>query len=883
MRPIKVEFQAFGPYAGSETVNFEEIASKGLFLICGKTGTGKTMILDAMTFALYGKSSGHGRDNFEAMRCTNADYDTTTYVCFEFENQGEYYRFERRLVRKRKNLSAEYNVMQKDANGDWQPLFENAKEKLLNDKAVEIIGLEYDQFRQVIVLPQGQFEKLLTSNSDEKEKILTSIFGEEKWQKIAEKLYEEAIGRKDGLKEKKDRIFSSLQEENCETLEQLTLLIVSKEEELRELAASFAQADYEKVIKENNESIALAKRFKDLHNAEKSVSEYGLKQEERTAWEKQLQDAQRAEKVRELLEQLEATHKSWNTRTQEEVKAEKYAIAAADAAKKAKTVLEEHLKTESAAEEKKAVKIRYEEKKADYEGIQAVEEELAKKVSAENTAKQEEAKAKKAYDVYAPKIVEARKQYDALDSEHRALLDVYLVGITGEIASRLEEGKPCPVCGSMEHPHKAVMADNSVSKEAVDAKKSLADSKYQEMQELIQKQDTAKNAWDQKHSAVEAAHTSMVEVDSRLQQMKANLVQGIDSLEALRSAITALESEIKGYEEKKLVLQNADRLAQETYTDAKAKLEPAKRETANALEQYEEAKERLSTGLKENHFANEEEAKELLMSENETNLLHKKMTEYDAGKKVAQQTLENLQSELKDVPEPDVESCNRKIEEATRAKSEFDTKKGILQTEINRLTEKSKRLEAEGEGIEDQILEAEEDVIFAKKLRGDSGTGLQRYVLGIMFSSVVAAANRMLEMVHGGRYRLYRSDEKAQGTNKRGLELKVFDKNSDDHDGRFVSTLSGGEKFLASLALSIGMSTVAQKSGIRIEALFIDEGFGSLDEDSIGDAMSILDSIREANGLVGIISHVQLLQERIPTKLQVEETEKGSRIVRTIG
>ena len=119
-----------------------------------------------------------------------------------------------------------------------------------------------------------------------------------------------------------------------------------------------------------------------------------------------------------------------------------------------------------------------------------------------------------------------------------------------------------------------------------------------------------------------------------------------------------------------------------------------------------------------------------------------------------------------------------------------------------------------------------------------SGTGLQRYVLGIMFSSVVAAANKMLEMVHGGRYRLFRSDEKAQGSNKRGLELKALDKNSEDHEGRFVSTLSGGEKFLASLALSIGMSTIAQKSGIKIEALFMDEGFGSLDEDSINDAMN---------------------------------------------
>lgn len=201
MRPIKVEFQAFGPYVGYEKVDFEAIASKGLFLICGKTGIGKTMILDAMTFALYGKSSGHGRDDFESMRCTNAEFETDTFVKFEFENHGEYYLFERRLERKRKNLSAAYNVSRKGDDGIWHPLMENAKEKAVTEKAVEIIGLEYDQFRQVIVLPQGQFEKLLTSGSDEKEKILTSIFGEEKWQKIADSFYSKADKRKNDLKE----------------------------------------------------------------------------------------------------------------------------------------------------------------------------------------------------------------------------------------------------------------------------------------------------------------------------------------------------------------------------------------------------------------------------------------------------------------------------------------------------------------------------------------------------------------------------------------------------------------------------------------------------------------------------------------------------------
>ena len=215
MRPIKIEFQAFGPYVGYEKVDFEAISSKGLFLICGKTGIGKTMILDAMTFALFGKSSGHGRDDFESMRCTNADFDTNTFVKFEFENHGKHYRFERKLERKRKNLSASYNVTCKGEDGIWRPLMENAKEKAVSEKAVEIIGLEYEQFRQVIVLPQGQFERLLTSNSDEKEKILTNIFGEDKWQIIADRFYDKATRRKNDLKNIQDKIRNSLAEEGC--------------------------------------------------------------------------------------------------------------------------------------------------------------------------------------------------------------------------------------------------------------------------------------------------------------------------------------------------------------------------------------------------------------------------------------------------------------------------------------------------------------------------------------------------------------------------------------------------------------------------------------------------------------------------------------------
>ncbi|QFJ56002.1 AAA family ATPase [Pseudobutyrivibrio xylanivorans] len=883
MRPLKIEFQAFGPYVGHEVVDFKTISEKGLFLICGKTGIGKTMILDAMTFALYGKSSGHGRDDFEAMRCTNADFNTTTFVKFEFENNGYFYVFERRLERRRKNLSPAYNVMKKDEDGVWRPLLENAKEKALNEKAIEIIGLEYEQFRQVIVLPQGQFEKLLTSNSDEKEKILTSIFGEDKWQEIAEKLYKEVEDRKNNLRDIKIKILNSLKEEQCETMAQLKLVISHKENELISLDEENKEADYDNKIKAIQDELVLANRFADLHSAEKRFNELKATEHESKQWEQKVKDSERAEKVRSFICASDNALEQLNSRKESEKNVRADADKARKNAESSTLELEEHLKKEKEVEEKKKIKILYEGKRNDYEALDKISGELKDLEAEEKQAREIEEVAKKIYESFGPVIVNLQEEYSKLNGEHAALLERYLAGITGELAAQLKDGKPCPVCGSISHPKKAVKGDNSVTKEVVDAKKEESENKYDELQKTLEEQSKAKIDLEAKHSCVEKKHVEVASKNVELDKIKKNLVEDLDSLTELNNKIEELDKAIKEFANKKIKLEEKAEKDNISFREANAKIEPAENETKKAELLYKESLESVEDALKEHGFSSEEEAKELLLEETELKELSQKIKEYDTNVNAAKTNFDNLSVELKGKIEPDIQSCNLKLEEITSAKDLYTERRGVINSEIVRLTKKKNMLEADGEGIEEKIREAEEDFAFAKKLRGDSGTGLQRYVLGIMFSSVVAAANQMLEMVHGGRYRLYRSDEKAQGTNKRGLELKVFDKNSEDHEGRFVSTLSGGEKFLASLALSIGMSTIAQKSGIKIEALFIDEGFGSLDEDSISDAMNVLNSIQEANGLVGIISHVQLLQDRIPTKLRVEEIEKGSHIIQSIG
>lgn len=883
MKPCTVEFQAFGPYAGHELVDFEKLAARGLFLICGKTGTGKTMILDAITFALYGKSSGHGRDDFEAMRCTNAAFDVTTYVRFTFENNGIYYRFERRLERKRKNLSASYMVWQKDENGTWTALFENAKEKMLNEKAEEIIGLSYEQFRQVIVLPQGQFEKFLTSDSADKEKILTSIFGEEKWQAVAQLMFEEATERRQQLKSLQEQISNSLQEEACETLAELEAVIAQKKERLVTMEAAYQEGACEKQIRALRDRLALVSRFQDLRRGKARVRAYEEKQHDRAEQEKRIQDARRAEKVKELLLELHRAEAAQAER--------KTAVRAADqAAGQAKQQAEQILLQVTAQqqkndeiEEKKAQKIQLTAKITDYESIAALEQNFQKQRKAAESALQEAEQEKQVYESYAPKLVMLHEAYETDMEEHRKLLAAYLAGITGELAASLVEGQPCPVCGSREHPQKAVRTEADTSKEHVEEKRAEAEAVYQKLQQTMQKQEQAKKKYEEKQRLAQELQLAKEAAYTRLVEMQNNLIPEIGSLAELQKKLQQLTDEIGKDTEKLQSLTKMLEQANNTVAETAAKAELARQEEELTQKKQEAAMQAVAKGLSEHGFADIKEAEQLLMGEKELEGMRRQIADYDAGKKAAEEQVMRLQEELGRQQEPDAEACKTELARLEKLQETYAKETAVLSETIRRLSQKADKLAQAGEGLEEKLLEAEQDLAFAKKLRGDAGTGLQRYVLGILFSSVIAAANRMLSMVHGGRYRLFRSDEKAQGSNKRGLELKVYDKNSEEHEGRFVSTLSGGEKFLASLALSIGMSTIAQKSGIRIEALFIDEGFGSLDEDSITDAMQILGSIQQANGLVGIISHVQLLQERIPTKLCVEETEKGSHIIQTIG
>ena len=882
MKPLYLELQAFGPYVEKQTVDFEKLSEKGIFLIKGKTGSGKTTIFDAMTFALYGGGSGEdeksktGRNDLEEWRCTQADDSTDTYVSFTFSVHGRKYRFTRKLVKKRVNLSAEYEAGEIDEEGNVIPFFENPKKDSLTKKAEELVGLTKEQFRQVVLLPQGQFERFLTAPSSDKEAILQKIFDSGKWKKYAEIFYKEAQAKKDALTALKAEIQNSLSEENVESLEDLEKLIFLQAKELEEIKAEHEAFNVEEKQKQLTADIALFEQFKPLHELLKAKEKLdgisGEIAQKKLAYEK----AEKAESLRKPVEEYEKA-KAENIRREKELTVLKKNLPAAEKkAEDAETKYKQH-EADSPVEKLNKKLGEYDAKKADYESIDELRKQFDKAVKNFTNAEKEFTKASAEYDKSKQKAAELFERLSDCEAEAKGFRERYFSGIYGEIAETLSDGEKCPVCGSVHHPEPALKTPESVSKEDVEEKEQQAENARREWKDADGKREKCESIKSEKEKALEAAKGEKAAAEKLLENAKEKLIDGIADYNALISEEKKIRKAISDFLAESEALKEKAQSAEKELNDLKSQISSAEKEAESANKTLVSAKKALDSSLKEAGYPDAETVKSLLVSSDERSRMHTEIVEYDKSCRDNKAEIENKEEELKDKEEPDSGKFELRQKEIADENRLFVSQSTKLNSSIEHLNKKLKLLSEKNEQYRNNIIQAEEDLAFAKKLRGDTGIGIQRYVLAIMFNQVIAEANRMLEKVHSGRYRLFRTDDKESG-NKRGLELKVHDNRSPEKNGRSVSMLSGGEKFLVSLALSIGMSTIAQKSGVQIEALFIDEGFGTLDDSSIQDAMKVLDSVRKSSGMIGIISHVPILEANIPTHLEIIKKDSGSSI-----
>lgn len=878
MKPISLEISAFGPYSGREYIDFNRLADGGLFLICGETGSGKTMLLDAISFALFGKSTGDNRNDLTALRSNRCAFEATTLVSFVFEQDGKVYKFERRLERKRKNLSASAAALRMDDDGIFVPLYENAKEKEVNKKAEELIGFSYEQFRQIIVLPQGQFEKFLVADPDEKEQILSNIFGAAYWEKVAENFYQIAEQNRKNLEETKQAIATRLEQTGCEDRESLSEHIDKLREKLSILEAEHEKKDHKAELREIERQKKTVLDYKELDSRIKKLNELELKKEEIREKEKLKILAEAAEGFRNQVKELEEA-KNAVTAREHSIKTIGSDIEKSEKQqKKYEEALSRHQDKSDEYEQKKTLKTKLESKREKYAAIDKLEKELEDKTEIYSKLAKTEIEAKSAYDAEAAKAIHAKQEYDQAKERHAVLLDKYHAGIYGDIAARLTDGAACPVCGSCEHPHPAERSEDAVSKEDTDRAKDAEDKAYRVMGELDKAAKIKQQLYEDVKNKRSDAEAKRNIAKERLETVREELIGNIANGKELEFNIEKLEAEINEYNKKEAELKKE-------LEDAKIKLgkDKSRQETLTAeynteLDKADKLEQKLQADMAASDFRDIEDIKKNLLEKTRISQLNKEIADFYANINSANKLISEKKSEIAEAARPD-EAALKDREEKLRSENDSYIKEHTsIANSIDNLSDALNKIDELSKNFTERLVQADDDLSFAKRLRGDTGVGLHRYVLGIMFGSVIAAANKMLENVHGGRYRLCRTDDKLAGKNKRGLGLKVYDSFSETGEARDVSTLSGGEKFLVSLALSIGVSSAASGSGAKIEAMFIDEGFGTLDDSSVHDALEIIGSIRRSNGLVGIISHVQVLRDNIPNKLVVNKSREGSTV-----
>lgn len=881
MRPVSLFFQCFGPYMEPQLIDFAQLERSGLFLICGETGAGKTTILDAMCYALYGRSSGGQRGELEVMRCKLAGRDDETRVEFVFDCGGRRYKFTRSLRMRRKNLSDEHNCLVREGEV-FVPIFENPKQRNVNQKAQELLGLTYEQFRQVVILPQGQFERLLVSNSAEKEEILVSLFHADRWQRMAEEVYARASARDAQLRRELDDITARLAAHGCESLEALAAAAAQARASLEAADGQLTAADA--LVRQRRSAydgaLAEDREFRELDRRRKLADQL---ESRAAAMERERVLLERAGSAEAIAPQYDACGQAG----QRLAAARGTLRQAEEALDAAKDRMAAALRRKEAVDGAGARCQDQRRRIALLEGAQGLYRALAEKEASARSAAEAAQAAQKALAEAEAAWSEADRTWrQAMEAQGRVLEDyrqaqrLYLRDISGVLARELREGLPCPVCGSPHHPAPAAPpAGQPVTQEELDRKNQALLDAGEAVKSAAGLRDGAERAKAQAQDASAQAQRLAAAAQSEYEALAGQRIDGVETAAGLELRLKELRQSVADYEREEAAAAALLAQAQREEAAQTAALSLARSALEEAQAQHLDKTAQLDLSLVNRGFSSQEAFLTARLDPADRDARQAALIRWQTELASAREALSRQQAQLEGRRPPDLAQAEELWREADESLKDLTRRQALAQREAAALEQALAELTDRLARHRQERVTADEDLEFANRLMGRSGISLQRYVLGVMLSGITREANRLLESVHGGRYQLYRTDEIAGSSRKSGLELEVLDRRSGQR--RSVTTLSGGEKFLAALSLAIGLSTVvqAQGTGVRLEAMFIDEGFGSLDDASIDDALEVLQGIQRSHGLVGIISHVQRLAETIPAKLEITKSGSGSRCV----
>lgn len=929
MKPLKLTMSAFGSYAGKNVIDFTG-QQQGIFLITGDTGAGKTTIFDAITYALYNQTSG-GERNGNMMRSQYAQPETETYVELEFLYRGQTYRVRRnpdyKITKTLKNgkireQKVPHSVELTLPDGTVFPEKKNATDA----KIIEILGLTADQFSQIVMIAQGDFLKLLYTKSDERKMIFSKLFRTDIYWKIQENLRRKSMEMDERIQEN-DRAFEQEKSRIMPLPESEELPLDELVERLRERLKdalkeqNLRRANVEELNKKITKYEEINKLFVSLEKIRQTGRELEARQVESKERRQQIENALKADKVLVAEQQ--------NLRQQQAVEQSVQAIAKmgetlADDQEMFETLktqlqeVEAEQKREAADIQKKMLAL--EQSFPSYEALQNArsEEQQAKKVWEDLGKTSEESFHKKEAGIAALKeqqkrqeqIVEQTKknwEQTSLSASESAkhyehMYEAFLKEQAGILAENLSAGCPCPVCGSTVHPDPAKLSDHAVTeleveqakktRTAAEEKRDMAYAAFeaektekQKLAQAVEKEEAdfvlAQTIAKQQRKEAEQNYVSLQKIAEQIREklVYPSLAEAKKQYAAMQKALAAAEQEIERKRQKVSELAEAmntlkgQKLAEEENQKTAKKLAvKTEKEYAKLLEKsgfVSEETYHLAILPERSRFKLEREEKEYesqcLRQQSEQKLLEKQVS----GKTYTDTTELNEQLKAEKQALKEAEKTYMELHTA------YENDRSVLQNCAVYL-EKGKKLERE-----DQVIKSLSKTANGR-LSGSAKIDFETYIQRQYFKQIIHEANKRLLTMSNHQFILKLKEEANTGrkTNE-GLDLSVYSLVTDSE--RDVKTLSGGESFLAALAMALGLSDIVERSAgaIHPDMMFIDEGFGSLDAQSRQQAIEVLAELAGDSRMVGIISHVTELKEQIDRKLVVSRTDKGSRAVWT--
>lgn len=1018
MRPIKLTMTAFGPYADKTVVDFDKIGN-GLFLVTGDTGAGKTMIFDAITFALYGEASGDSREQ-GMFRSDYADNKVKTNVELVFSHRGEEYTITRTptYTRPGTKTPVKAEVLLTNQSGT----IDLAKNSDVKSKIEEIIGLDRNQFTQVSMLAQGEFKKLLCADSKKRSEIFRKIFSTQGYARMQKNIeykakeiklkYEEKVSiARNRINDIRGNIECDIEAEPDRYLNLLGEIIEKDKSQYKKLSAELEilrteisekidkKREYEKInediknleekkselnkLKAEEKDIKLnEERLKLSENCRMYVKpKYDKFNEARAEYIKIKENKESAEKSLEYaMSRIPAAEERYNKSNADDGRRKQlyveikeiedtkpYYLELNEISKIINELRENEVKLIGRQKENTVLAADNDIKKRDLDKeINSLKQ--SPKLAAETKAEYErlndrlenvrvlyraELKLKKASEnvkLMGKSWEEALKHKNNTAERANSLENLFYMEQAGILAQRLEEGSPCPVCGSCTHPHMAEVSPNAPTKEEVEQAKQIAEESREKLNELSNKLSSEKakeeelkrnvsekrqelNIGDgidaeeygrhirkmsdkkseelrnlnndcERLSKAETELKNVSEESERLNKEKDNITAALNEY---RTEISSKETEFK---------EKNSRLKYSSLAEAEKRIKSAKKEYSESENELKESTEALNelkekksgfeglianlnesfenAGIKVRSYKNElskiysdyglsgdEEYKKACLDVSENERLKMSIEYYRKSLNEITGIIRNSKTKLEGKEYTDIAP----LEEELRVLIEKDEENSKIVEDLNsRIRSNNESLERLGELVISMDKLLKEHRVIENLSRTANGTlvgkekvTFETYVQSAKFERVLRAANRRMKAMNG-RYTLERRERAKKNNSQSGLDIDIMD--SYTGRARDVKTLSGGETFMASMALALGVSDIigAEQRGINIESVFVDEGFGTLDDESLDRAIKMLNDLSGDSRAVGVISHVKELGEVIEKKIIVTSTNKGSRI-----